>query len=197
MALILTQNQQDCMSDAVKILEPADVKQCELEVELCLIFLTHVFSDPPRGNPTKARKQLKALNSCVARYTELMDSLDPAAEGVLPDDLDRLREAQELLAKATPRLRSAAKALPPRNQGDKVNWHQRMLASFCLDLFENYKPGEAKATSGQFPEFVELMYSATTDLEAKRDKLVRSTRWACNQLSENDRRNPDLCDADA
>ena len=114
MALILNQIQQTCMSDAVKLLNPADAKLCELEVELCLILLTPVYLDPPQGNPTKARKQLTTLDSSVKRFNKVMNSLDPAAEGVLHDVLEHLREAQELLVTAAPQIGTAADALSPR-----------------------------------------------------------------------------------
>ena len=197
MALILTQNQQDCLSAAVALLKPADLKGCQEAVEAYLELWMPMILAPPLGNPTKARKELTALDSCVMRYTKVMDSLDPAAENVLHDDLERLREARELLVTVAPRLRPAAEALPPRKQGKKKNWPTRICARLCLKLFEAYRPGEARPASGEFTKFVEHMYEAATDVEPENEELTRSIKWAYKKFCENNRRVPDLCDADA
>ena len=197
MALILTQDQKDSMSAAVALLKPADPKKCEEMVEAYQERWIPVYEAPPRGNPTKARKELKALDSCIRRYTKVMDSLDPAAEDVLRDDLERLREARALLVTVAPRLRPAAEALPPRKQGEKKNWPTRMFARLCLELFEAYRPGEARPASGEFTKFLEHMYEAATDVEPENEELTRSIKWAYKKFCENNRRVPDLCDADA
>ena len=192
MALILNQIQQTCMSDAVKLLNPADAKLCELEVELCLILLTPVYLDPPQGNPTKARKQLTTLDSSVKRFNKVMNSLDPAAEGVLHDVLEHLREAQELLVTAAPQIGTAADALSPRKQGEKVNWDQRMLVRLSLELFEHYRPGEAKPTLGAFKEFLGLVHTAVTDSTVDEEHLLSQIKWAYDAFCANNRRVPDL-----
>jgi hypothetical protein len=197
MVLILNQNQQNCVSAAVALLKPANATQCQDMVEAYIERWIPVYEAPPRGNPTKARKELKALDSCITRYTKVMDSLDPAAEDVLHDALERLREAQELLVNVVPRLGPAADALSPRKQGKKVKRDQRVLANFCLELFEAYRPGEARPASGEFTKFVEHMYEAATDVEPENEELTRSIKWAYKTFCENNRRVPDLCDADA
>ncbi len=197
MVLILNQNQQNCVSAAVALLNPAAPKQCQDMVEAYLERWIPVHEAPPRGNPAKARKELKALDSCITRYVKVMDSLDPAAEDVLRDDLERLREARALLVTVAPRLRPAAEALPPRKQGEKKNWPTRMFARLCLELFEAYRPGEARPASGEFTKFVEHMYEAATDVEPENEELTRSIKWAYKTFCENNRRVPDLCDADA
>jgi len=192
MLVKLTQNQQNCLSDAVKILNPSNAKLCELEVELCVLILRPVCEDPPRGNPTKARKQLATLDSSVKRYIKAMNSLDPAAEGVLPDDLDRLREALELLVTSAAQIGTAADALSPRKQGGKVDCYKQMLVRLSLGLFEHYRPGEAKPTLGDFRQFLGLVHIAVTDKEKDEEHFLSQIKSVYDAFCANNRRVPDL-----
>ncbi len=192
MAPFLTQNQQNCLSDAVKILNPADATLCEVEVGLCVAILRPVFDEPPQGNPTKARKQLATLDSSVKRFNKVMNSLDPAAEGILRDVLEHLREAQELLVTAAPQIGTAADALSPRKQGEKVNWYLMMLVRLGLELFEHYRPGEAKPTLGAFKEFLGLVHTAVTGSTVDDEHLLGQIKWAYDAFCANNRRVPNL-----
>ena len=198
MALTLTQNQQDCVGRAVEILDPQNSKNRAKIEEMVKVYIslceTTFFREILRS-PRKARDQLRKLDKIITDYIELIDKLDPIADVALGADAKTLDQARETLASVAPRLSAAIQSVPRPRGGADPDWPKRMLALKSLQLFEAYREGEARLTTGDFPEFVQCMYQAADDddddddddgeeEEKEPSEMQRIVRWALREYRQ-------------
>lgn len=185
MALALTRNQQDCVERAVEILDPQNSKnraKIEEMVEVYISLCETTFFREILRSPGKARAQLGDLDKIITAYIKLIDKLDPIARVALGADAKTLDQASETLASVVPRLSAAIQSVPHPRGGADPDWPKRMLALKSLQLFEMYRRGKARLTSGDFPEFVQCMYEAVTD--RRPGDMQRIIKWALKKYRQ-------------
>ncbi len=116
------------------------------------------------------------------RRSDVSHRLGAAAYDVLGDaEFHVLNDLAEAAQRAAPRV-----ALP--KGGHVVDTKKRKLALISLELFEKWRPGEARKTSGDFPTFAFHVHTAATG--QKDSNLERAIDWAFSQMFQSGDRRP-------
>ena len=110
------------------------------------------------------------------RRSDVAHRLGPAAYDVLGDaEFHVLNDLAEAAQRAAPRV-----ALP--KDGRLPDTKKQALALHSLKLFEKWRPGEARKTSGDFLDFATHVYNAASGQDDSAPE--RAIDWAFSQMSQ-------------
>ena len=164
----MIKDREDCLSEAVNILgaeSDGDIEQCRSGI-LRIITLRQREILPDM--PAMSRKQLESLQMHFAKATEILDELEPAARRFLFSqeniehhfqgyDLHKLSDLSDAISESSA---EAGKNVPNKRGGVAPKVQKIMLVYRCRELFEKWRPGEAKKSSRDFLHFLDLVNSA-------------------------------------
>ncbi len=164
----LIKDREDCLSDATDMLRP----KSDAERERCRSGILRIITLRQReilpDMPAKSRKQLASLQMHFAKATEILDELEPAARRILFAseniehhfqglDIHKLSVLSDVISE---RSAEAGKNVPNQRGGVAPKVQKIMLVYRCWELFEKWRPGEAKKSSEDFLLFLNLVNSA-------------------------------------
>ena len=165
----LTEDQKNSLKDALKHLKLTDAEQKE-EFRAKILQKVSYFNRVQFPDKSKvAHNQLRMLAARTSKVMNLIDELTPTAWGLVFDNpkvgaapkpkgfyehkLDRVLET--LINRCNMADQDASNWKNSRSKDVK----KRDLLDGCLELFDQARPGEAQPKSGDFPKFVDEVYT--------------------------------------
>ncbi len=174
---------QEHVEAALDILKPAEDKRAAAEKEIHGLCEEYLLGDLDGVKTAETRAALKKLvKSCAAAADAINVLGEWGRREVFPlDEIGRgdyAEKIQEIANKLRTYSARAETALPnvPLFTGAPRDDPTSYLVFGCLDIFDMFRPGEAKISAGDFPAFCDFVYQAVGGDE-NRD-LFRYRRWA-------------------
>ena len=141
-----------------------------------------LYLPAPKATAAGARKEMRDMKKSAAKIIKILGKLNPRAQDVLPESNRNITSAT--LAEFSGEVERAIQNVERPKGGAEPARKTRYLAYFCAELFEAYRPGEAKpALEGDFHAFAKIMYEiAYGKVQAGKD-IERAVKWACQMYS--------------
>ena len=144
-------------ADILSHRSPRKKVQCRKAMVTYIRRWRGLYLPAPKATAAGARKELRDMKKSAAKIIEILGKLNPRAQDVLPESNRNITSAT--LAEFSGEVERAIQNVERPKGGAEPARKTRYLAYFCAELFEAYRPGEAKpALEGDFHAFAKIMY---------------------------------------